>query len=228
VGHQPKLGLGVEPHRAVGEDQLAAQADGDPARVDAALLAAQELARRRDQPADVGVVAVHGALEERRVHHRLAQAAGQRRRRRPLHRDPDDVVDPLAVADHVLGQVAAHLAHGPAQRGGARAGQPAGGEGQHAVGDAGVAVDADVLEAVLDRLGQPGAQLGPGDGHVGEEEHQHGGQVGLDHPRPLGDAHQRAALREVGPADLGVEVGGHDGLGGRQHAPILERRRRGR
>ena len=76
----------------------------------------------------------------------------------PRDRDPDDVVDALAVADHVLGQVGAH----GVQRGGeARpvgAGDGARRQQRHGVGGAGVAVDADAVEAAVDRPPAAGAR----------------------------------------------------------------------
>ena len=92
----------------------------------------------------------------------------------------------------------------------------AGGEGQQGVGGRGVAVDSDGIEAGLVVPGQQRLQDRGGDGHVGDDEGQHGRHIGRDHPRTLGDAVDPdldAIDLKHGARELGEGIGGHDRLG---------------
>ena len=65
------------------------------------------------------------------------------------------------------------------------------------------------LNGPFDRPLQVAVQLRRGRRGVGDEKHQHGRQIGLDHARALGDAQHPMPGRGARAAQLGVGVGGH-------------------
>jgi hypothetical protein len=115
-----------------------------------------------------------------------------------------------------FGQIGAHRVQGGGETRLVGAGDCRRRQQRHGVGRAGVAVDADAVEAAVDRRRQQAAQVVPRHLHVGQQIDQHGGHVGFDHARALGDAHDAAVAHHLSP-DLRVKVGGHDALGGRKH-----------
>lgn len=67
------------------------------------------LAHGSQETAHVGVVAGDGTLKERRVDDGTAAVPGDEEGGGVLHLHLDDVVGALAVADHIVGQLLAHL-----------------------------------------------------------------------------------------------------------------------
>ena len=161
-------------------------------------------------------------LHQGGVDHGLGQAQGQRLVG-PAHAHAQHVAHPLAVAHDVLGQAAADLQQAPPELAPRRGRLAPRAEGHHHVAGALVAVHADAVEAGLGGAGQLLPQGGAGNVQVGEQEHQHGGQVRLDHPGPLGHPEDRA-LPHPRPAQLGPGVRGHDRPGHRQQAAALQAR----
>ena len=65
--------------------------------------------------------------------------------------------------------------------------RPAGGEQQDRIVGGAVGIDGNVVEAPVDRVFQEVLEHPVGDGGVGENIGQHGGHMGRDHARALGD-----------------------------------------
>ena len=80
----------------------------------------------------------------------------------------------------------------------------------------------DAVEGTARRPLQLALQLGGVARGIGDDERQHGGEVGLDHPRSLGDAEHAVAGRGLCAAQLGVGIGGHDGACHRQRGRRVE------
>ncbi len=81
-----------------------------------------------------------------------------------------------------------------------------------------ITIHADAVERSVNRPPRDAGQGVARNHGIGGDETEHGGQVWLDHPHPLGHATER----DGPPADLhperrllGPRVSGHDGLGGR-------------
>ena len=186
--------------------------------------AAQVVTDSAGDAAHVGVVAVYRGLHQRRIGHRLGHRHRVLLLQAGAHGYLDHVAGTLAVADDVACQLDADPLQGSAQPGhrGAAGGAFAGTEQHHHVARALVAVHGDTVERAARRPPQLALQLIGAGGSIGDDERQHGGEVGLDHPRALGDAEHAVAGRGPCAAQLGVGIGGHDGACHRQRGRRVE------
>ncbi len=191
-----RAAVAAEPERGAGGVQLDAAAAG-----------------RGQHAPPVGIAAVDRGLDQAGSGDGLGHLAGVPLAGRAADPHRDELGGALGVAHDLLGQVGAKLGqrglegswiHG--------ASQPVG-QDQHGVVGAGVAVDADGVEAAVDGAAQGSLQRRRLDGRVGRHHRQHGGHVGMDHSRALGQA-QQAGWPSLSRRQLGLGVGGHNGLRG--------------
>ena len=200
---------------------MGAEADGQTVAIDGFL----GLANGHDDTAPVGVLARDGGLDQGAVGDRLGELAGRSGTGGAVHRDLDELGCPLTVADQLVGQIQHH----PVERAGeglqppipdpadARRARGAGGEQQAGVVGRGVPVDRHRVEGGAHMQAQHGPQHIGMDVRIGDDERQHGGHVGRDHARPLGDAGDadlEALDLGLGVRPFGEGVRGHDALPG--------------
>ena len=192
-------------------------ADPDPERVPVRFLAG--LADRHDDTAPIGVLAGDGRLDQRRVGDGEADALCGAGGRRAGDGDLHEFGSPLAVADDLVGKVAADRFQRPgeaAQHGGVGF-RIAGGAGcgdQHRIAGRGVAVHGYGVEAAFDGPAREPLEQVRRHGRVGKDIGEHRCHVRRNHARALGDArdpHRPAADLRRRRGALGEGVGGHDG-----------------
>mmetsp|Transcript_3857 Transcript_3857/g.11827 ORF Transcript_3857/g.11827 Transcript_3857/m.11827 type:complete len:465 (-) Transcript_3857:137-1531(-) len=212
----------VEVELAILKDNLAGDLD-DALLWHRVAARAEDLAELADEAADVWVVAGDGALQKRPVQNRAPKLArGALVARVAAHGDADDVVRALAVAHDVVRELRADGAEALLERRRRRRGTGARAQTHDHVARRLVAVDAHGVVRPLHDALQARLQLRAADLCVGEDEGEHGGEVGLDHARALCDADDGVARGERVPRDFGVAVRRHHGLG---HAEDGVRRR---
>ena len=139
-----------------------------------------------------------------------------------LYPHVDELGGPLPVARQGSNELGRQIAEGIAETRGSRAARtaqrsvpgPTVRQQQHGVAGRALAVDREAVVGPVRNFSQGAAQKGRGGGNVAEQEAQHGGHVGLDHARALGDAgqcHVATADAQRAPLELRHRVGGHDG-----------------
>ena len=195
------------------------------------------IAHGAENPAPVGIVAVHGGLYQGRADHRLCQDLCLFPGRSPLHLHLQQSGAALPVPADLPGKGRCHHGQSLAKRivvlslfrdhGVSRQSV---GQKDHRIIGGGVPVHRNHVEGAFHVGGERRAQHLGRSGAVRGDEYEHRRQIGMDHAGALGDA-AHAALHA---ADLKGDgdgfhdgVGGHDGLGGLL-AGVAQGRRQGR
>jgi len=168
---------------------------------------------RGQDAAPVGVPAVEGGLDQRRVSNGFRRAPCILIRCRALHRDRDELRCALAVAHDLPREVGAEVGQRICKPVGIRRPGRAVCQHKQRIVCACVAVDADAVEAGCDRFAQHCVQRIRCDLCIGDHGGQQGCHVRVDHARTFRHAEQPDAVY-LAEGDLGPCVGCHNGARG--------------